>query len=159
MTENFKYLKGFLVILFLVFCVGIGVKYGVDLKYKNDLMEIQQSRNTFLDNYHRNKSLAESYLQVYDIIDENSYQMVKNDMYNSFSYELQQSLFPSVNYTGLPLHNMDTKIIKCIGTNNGYSKKNTFLIEYNLTGINYNQNITNLIDIEDGVITRVVRIK
>lgn len=159
MTEHFKYLKSLLVILFVLFCIGIGVKYGIDLKYKNDLIEIQQSRNTFLDNYHRNKSLVESYLQVYDIVDENSYQMVKNDMYNHFSTELQKSIFPSVNYTGLPLHNMETTIKQCMGTNNEYNEKNTFLIEYNLKGINYNQDITNLIDIEDGVITRVIRIK
>jgi hypothetical protein len=54
---------------------------------------------------------------------------------------------------------MDTKLIRIIGTNNGPYEKNTFLVEYNLKAVNYDQDITNLIDIENGVITKVTRIK
>lgn len=156
MKINFKIL---FFIIFFLFCILFGLKYGIDIKYENDLEDIYATRNTSLDNYKKNKSLAESYLQVYKIVDEDSYQSIKNDMYNSFSSELQDEIFPTVNYTGLPLHNMETKLIRIMGTNNGENKINTFLIEYNLKAINYNQNITNLIDIENGVITKVTRIK
>ena len=54
---------------------------------------------------------------------------------------------------------METELIRVIGTNNGANEKNTFLLEYNLKAVNYDQNITNLIEIEDGVITNVTRIK
>lgn len=154
-----KYFKWVLVFGFIIFCIVLGVKYGMEIQYRNELNEIYASRNTELDNYKSNKSLVESYLQVYDIVDENSYQNVKNDMYNKFSSEMQKELFPTVNYSGLSLHSMQTEVIRIIGTNNGENAKNTFLLKYNLTGINYNQDITNLVDVEDGVITRVVRIK
>lgn len=154
-----NYIKSILVILFILFCIILGVKYGMQVHYNNELAEINASKNIVLDSYKKNKNLAESYLQVYNIVDENSYQNVKNDMYNKFSSELQKEIFPTVNYSGLPLHTMETKVIRIIGTNNGYNEKNTFLLEYNLTGINYDQDITNLIDIEDGVITRVIRVK
>lgn len=154
-----KYLRWILVFGFIIFCIVLGVKYGMEIQYRNELNEIYVSRNTELDNYKSNKSLVESYLQVYDIVDENSYQNVKNDMYNKFSSEMQKELFPTVNYSGLSLHSMQTEVIRIIGTNNGENEKNTFLLEYNLTGINYNQDITNLVDVEDGVITRVIRIK
>lgn len=154
-----NYIKSILVILFILFCIILGVKYGMQVHYNNELAEINASKNIVLDSYKKNKNLAESYLQVYNIVDENSYQNVKNDMYNKFSSEMQKELFPTVNYSGLPLHTMETKVIRIIGTNNGYNEKNTFLLEYNLTGINYDQDITNLIDIEDGVITRVIRVK
>ena len=154
-----NYIKSILVILFILFCIILGVKYGMQVHYNNELVEINASKNIVLDSYKKNKNLAESYLQVYNIVDENSYQNVKNDMYNKFSSEMQKEIFPTVNYSGLPLHTMETKVIRIIGTNNGYNEKNTFLLEYNLTGINYDQDITNLIDIEDGVITRVIRVK
>lgn len=154
-----NYIKSILVILFILFCIILGVKYGMQVHYNNELAEINASKNIVLDSYKKNKNLAESYLQVYNIVDENSYQNVKNDMYNKFSSEMQKEIFPTVNYSGLPLHTMETKVIRIIGTNNGYNEKNTFLLEYNLTGINYDQDITNLIDIEDGVITRVIRVK
>lgn len=154
-----NYIKSILVILFILFCIILGVKYGMQVHYNNELAEINASKNIVLDSYKKNKNLAESYLQVYNIVDENSYQNVKNDMYNKFSSEMQKEIFPTVNYSGLPLHTMETKVIRIIGTNNGYNEKNTFLLEYNLTGINYDQDITNLIDIEDGIITRVIRVK
>ena len=154
-----NYIKSILVILFILFCIILGVKYGMQVHYNNELAEINASKNIVLDSYKKNKNLAESYLQVYNIVDENSYQNVKNDMHNKFSSEMQKEIFPTVNYSGLPLHTMETKVIRIIGTNNGYNEKNTFLLEYNLTGINYDQDITNLIDIEDGVITRVIRVK
>ena len=154
-----NYIKSILVILFILFCIILGVKYGMQVHYNNELAEINASKNIVLDSYKKNKNWAESYLQVYNIVDENSYQNVKNDMYNKFSSEMQKEIFPTVNYSGLPLHTMETKVIRIIGTNNGYNEKNTFLLEYNLTGINYDQDITNLIDIEDGVITRVIRVK
>ena len=154
-----NYIKSILVILFILFCIILGVKYGMQVHYNNELVKINASKNIVLDSYKKNKNLAESYLQVYNIVDENSYQNVKNDMYNKFSSEMQKEIFPTVNYSGLPLHTMETKVIRIIGTNNGYNEKNTFLLEYNLTGINYDQDITNLIDIEDGVITRVIRVK
>lgn len=154
-----QYIKIALVIIFLIVCVVFGVKYGMQVHYNNEVAEIQASRNTALDNYNANKKLAESYLQVYQIVDESSYQMIKNDMYHSFSTEMQKQLFPSVNYEGVDLHTMKTELIRTIGTNNGPYGKNTFLIEYNLTAVNYDQNITNLIEIEDGVICKVTRIK
>ena len=154
-----QYIKIAVIALFLLLCVVFGVKYGMQVHYNNELAEIQASRNTALDNYNANKKLAESYLQVYKIVDESSYQMIKNDMYHSFSTEMQKELFPSVNYEGIDLHRMDTKLIRIIGTNNGPKKKNTFLLEYNLKAVNYDQNITNLIEIEKGVITKVTRIK
>lgn len=154
-----NYIKSILVILFILFCIILGVKYGMQVHYNNELAEINASKNIVLDSYKKNKNLAESYLQVYNIVDENSYQNVKNDMYNKFSSEMQKKIFPTVNYSELPWHTRETKVIRIIGTNNGYNEKNTFLLEYNLTGINYDQDITNLIDIEDGVITRVIRIK
>lgn len=152
------YIKIGAVILFIVLCVGIGVKYGMDISYKNELNAIYSSRDTSLDNHKSNKALAESYLQVYEIVDENSYQNIKNDMYEKFSTKMRNEIFPTVNYSGIPLHTMKTEVIKIIGTNNEKGV-NTFLVEYNLKAINYDQNITNLIDIENGVITKVTRIK
>lgn len=152
------YLKIGAVILFIVLCIGVGVKYGMDIHYKNELNAIYSSRDISLDNYRGNKALAESYLQVYEIVDENSYQNIKNDMYEKFSTSMRNEIFPTVNYTGIPLHTMKTEVIKIIGTNN-VKGINTFLVEYNLKAINYDQNITNLIDIENGVITKVTRIK
>ena len=154
-----KYMKYFLIITFLVVCVGLGIKYGSDMRYRNELNKIYDSKSTALDDYYRNKNLVISYLQVYDIIDENSYQHIKNDMYNNFSSEMQDILFPTTNYTGISLHSMTTELIRCIGTNNSYSGENTFLLEYNLKGVNYNQNITNLISLKNGLITNVIRIK
>lgn len=154
-----NYIKPICCVLFLVLCVILGINYGLDRRYNSELAEIQASRNKALDNYRSNKSLAESYLQVYDIQDESSYQNVKNDMYHKFSTEMQKELFSTVNYEGLDLHDLNTELIRVIGTNNGYEKENTFLLEYRLTGVNYDQNITNLITIQKGVITDVVRIK
>ena len=156
MKDKFKIICVF---IFLLLCIVFGIKYGMQIQYNNELVKIEASRNTELDNYKSNKALAESYLQVYDIVDEDSYQQVKNDMYHSFSSEMQKELFPSVNYEGLLLHEMNTELIRVIGTNNGYNSENTFLLEYRLTGVNYDQNITNLISIEKGVITDVIRIK
>ena len=122
-------------------------------------MDIYEAYKEGLSEYRLGSVILHKNNEVYNIVDENSYQNVKNDMYNKFSSEMQKEIFPTVNYSGLPLHTMETKVIRIIGTNNGYNEKNTFLLEYNLTGINYDQDITNLIDIEDGVITRVIRVK
>jgi hypothetical protein len=154
-----NYIKIGLVVIFILSCVGLGINFGLDMRYNTELAKIEASRNTALDNYKSNKSLAESYLQVYDIQDESSYQNVKNDMYHKFSTEMQKELFPTVNYEGLDLHDLNTELIRVIGTNNGYEKENTFLLEYRLTGVNYDQTITNLVTIQKGVITDVVRIK
>ena len=78
-----NYIKSILVILFILFCIILGVKYGMQVHYNNELAEINASKNIVLDSYKKNKNLAESYLQVYNIVDENSYQNVKNDMYYS----------------------------------------------------------------------------
>lgn len=159
MYEAKKYLKAFLIVGFIIACLVLGIKYGMQIKYRNDVRDIQNSRTKILDNYNSNQSLAESYLQVYKIVDENSYQMIKNDMYNKFSSDMQEIIFPTVNYSGPYYHSRETTLIKCIGTNNGFNSKNTFLLEYNLKTINYNQDITDLVEIEDGVITRVIKIK
>ena len=146
-------------IIFFLLCIVLGLKLGLEMRYEGKLEEIENSYDTRLDNYERNKYLAESYLKVYQIVDNSSYQSVKNAMYHSFSTEMQNQIFPTVNYEGVDLHKMETELIRVIGTNNGENEKNTFLLEYNLKAINYDQNITNLIEIEDGVITSVTRIK
>lgn len=150
--------KAISVLIFLIICISVGIKYGLDLKNLNEVRAIESSRIVFLDNYKSNKALAESYLQVYEIVDENSYQNIKNDMYEKFSTKMRNEIFPTVNYSGIPLHTMKTEVIKIIGTNNEKGV-NIFLVEYNLKAINYDQNITNLIDIENGVIMKVTRIK
>ena len=155
MKDKFKIICVF---IFLLLCIVFGIKYGMQIQYNNELVKIEASRNTELDNYKSNKALAESYLQVYDIVDEDSYQQVKNDMYHSFSSEMQKELFSSVNYEGLLLHEMNTELIRVMGTNNGSNQKNTFLLEYRLTGVNYDKVICNLIDIENGQIIKVTKI-
>lgn len=153
------YIRIGIIALFLISCIVLGVIYAMQVNEQNDLREINSMRNTFLDDYNSNKQLVESYLQVYNIRDENSYQNVKNDMYNKFSNEMQDQIFPTVHYEGLALHPMTTKVISIKGTNNDYKDENTFLLEYNLTGVNYNQDITNLITVKNGVILSVIRIK
>ena len=66
--------------------------------------------------------------------------------------------FSSAEYKGLDLHSIKTEIKTIKGTNNGYDMKNTFFIEYVLSGVNYNETIVNLIDIENGVITKIERL-
>lgn len=154
-----KYLKIGLVVIFLISCIVLGIKYGMNIKYVNDMHEINSMRNTFLDDYNANKEIVKSYLQVYEIRNETTYQAIKNTMYNSLSKDLQEEIFPTVNYEGLALHPLKTEIIRCIGTNNGPDFENTFLLEYNLSGVNYNQNISNLVTLKNGIITSVVRIK
>lgn len=154
-----RYIIPIFCMIFLLVCIIMGVKYGTAIKYNNELQEIHNSRDTRLDNYEKNKYLAESYLRIYQIVDNSSYQSVKNALYHSFSDDMQQQLFPTVNYEGVDLHRMETELIRVIGTNNGVDAKNVFLLEYNLKAVNYDQNITNLIEIEDGVITNVTRIK
>lgn len=146
------------IIIFLLCCIIFGLKFGMNLKYENDMQEIKDSHITDLDEYNSNLSLAKSYLSVYDIIDESSYQIVKNDMYNHFSDSMQKEIFPTVNYEGISLHPMETQFISCVGTNNKGSE-NVFKLVYRLTGVNYDQEITNLITISNGVISRVERIK
>lgn len=153
------YIRIGIVVLFLISCITLGVMYAIQVNERKELQEISAMRNTFLDDYNANKSLVESYLQVYEIRDENSYQNVKNEIYNSLSYEMQDQIFPTVHYEGLALHPMTTKVISIKGTNNDYENENTFILEYNLTGVNYNQDITNIVTVRNGVIMSVVRIK
>lgn len=153
------YIRIGIVVLFLISCITLGVMYAIQVNERKELQEISAMRNTFLDDYNANKSLVESYLQVYEIRDENSYQNVKNEIYNSLSYEMQEQIFPTVHYEGLALHPMTTKVISIMGTNNDYENENTFILEYNLTGVNYNQDITNIVTVRNGVIMSVVRIK
>ena len=153
------YIRIGIVVLFLISCITLGVMYAIQVNERKELQEISAMRNTFLDDYNANKSLVESYLQVYEIRDENSYQNVKNEIYNSLSYEMQDQIFPIFHYEGLALHPMTTKVISIKGTNNDYENENTFILEYNLTGVNYNQDITNIVTVRNGVIMSVVRIK
>lgn len=153
------YIRIGIVVLFLISCITLGVMYAIQVNERKELQEISAMRNTFLDDYNANKSLVESYLQVYEIRDENSYQNVKNEIYNSLSYEMQDQIFPTVHYEGLALHPMTTKVISIKGTNNDYENENIFILEYNLTGVNYNQDITNIVTVRNGVIMSVVRIK
>jgi hypothetical protein len=150
--------KIFFVFVFLICCIILGLKIGIDIKYENDLSEIYSTRDTRLDNYYDNEALAKSYLQVYDIVDADSYKNIKNDMYDKFSYEMRNQIFPTVEYSGIDLHYMETEVIRVMGTNNGINQKNTFLLEYRLTGVNYDKVICNLIDIENGQITKVTKI-
>lgn len=159
-VHNMKlYIRIGIVALFLVSCIVLGVVYAMQINERKEIQEIQAMRNTFLDDYNSNKQLVESYLQVYDIRDENSYQNIKNEMYNKLSNELQEQIFPTVNYEGLALHPLKTKVLSIKGTNNYYESENTFLLEYNLTGVNYNQDITNLVTVKNGTIMSVIRIK
>lgn len=153
------YIKIGIVALFLISCIVLGVVYAMQVNERKEIQEINATRNTFLDDYNSNKKLVESYLQVYEIRDENSYQHIKNELYNKFSNELQEQIFPTVNYEGLALHPLETKVIRIIGTNNEYDDENTFLLEYNLTGVNYDQDITNLVTVQSGTIMSVIRIK
>ena len=155
MKINFKIIC---VIFFLLLCILLGVKVGINVKYEKDLSEIYSTRDTRLDNYYDNEALAKSYLQVYDIIDADSYRNIKNDMYDKFSYEMRNQIFPTAEYSGIDLHYMETEVIRVMGTNNGSNQKNTFLLEYRLTGVNYDKVICNLIDIENGQIIKVTKI-
>lgn len=154
-----SYIKIGAVVLFIIICITVGIKYGMEISYRNEMNEIYASKDTSLDNYKRNKGLVESYLQVYDIVDENSYQSVKNDLYNKLSVDMQKEIFPTVNYTGLALHDLEYYVVRILGTNNSNEEINTFLIEYDLLGVNYEQRITNLIEIKDNTIMKVTRIK
>lgn len=153
------YIRIGIIALFLISCIVLGVIYAMQVNERKEIQEINAIRNTFLDDYNSNKKLVESYLQVYEIRDENSYQHIKNELYNKLSNELQDQIFPTVNYEGLALHPLETKILDIMGTNNNYEDENTFLLEYNLTGVNYNQDITNIVTVRNGVIMSVVRIK
>ena len=150
--------KVLLVAIAVIVVIVLAIVLGSNMQYENKLKNIKDSRVSYFSTYNENKALAESYLMVYDIVDEDSYQNVKNFLYYSFDRELRNSIFPSVNYTGLNLHPIQARLIKCIGTNNE-SSTNTFLLEYNLTGVNYDQDITNLVTIENGKILKVVRVK
>lgn len=154
--------KGVIILTFVFIILSIGTFFVVqniqEKNYENTMNEIRNTRNTVLDTFNSNKALAESFLEVYQIVDENSYQMVKNDMYNHLSIELQKDIFPTAHYEGLALHTMTPTVISCIGTNNPANEENVFKLVYNLKAVNYDQDITNLITIRNGVITRVERI-
>ena len=57
------------------------------------------------------------------------------------------------------MHKLNVTIKNITGTNYALDKVNTFMVEYNLKGVNYNQDITNLIDMKNGQILKVTRIK
>lgn len=156
---NKKYIKlGIVAFSVIVVFVAIIIA-GVNMQYENEKREIQESKSTALDTYYRNKDIAKLYLKVYNIIDNSTYQTTKNELYDYLSPNMQNELFSTVNYEGLDLHKMKTTLISVEGTNYPMNEVNTFMIKYNLKGVNYDQDITNLIDIQDGEIQRVVRIK
>lgn len=155
---RFDKLKYIIIFLVIIFILVMTVKIGIDIKYKNDLEKIYSIRDNTFDNYDNNISLVKEFLTVYDIVDDNSYQNIKNNLYDRFSKELQKQYFSTANYQGLDMHSVKYEVIKIIGTNNDINNKNYFLIEYNLKGVNYNQNIINLIEIENGVISNIERL-
>ena len=159
MYELKKYIKYILAVLFIIFCIVIGFVKGSEIKYNNNVIEIESQRNNIFSDYEFNESLVKSYLNVYEINDESSYQSVKNDLYNNLSLEMQKEIFPTVNYSGLALHDLEWSINRIVGTNNPREELNVFLLEYHLTGVNYNQLITNLVKVKDGIILDVERIK
>lgn len=156
MKLSFKLCLVFIIIILLL---GFTIKSGIDMKYENDLKAIEDSRDLRLENFENNKRIAEMYLDTYKISDEASYQSVKNSLFNYLSIEMQNELFSSVNYKGLNYHKREVQDLNIVGTNLGENSKNTFMLEYRLTGVNYDQQITNLVYIENGVITKVIRIK
>lgn len=151
-------LKIIFFILFFIGCVILTLKVGIDIRYNKEIQNIYENRNTMFDIYDKNSALVTDFLKVYEIVDENSYQQIKNELFDKLSVNMQKEYFSSVNYNGLELHNMDVKINRIIGTNNGIDNKNIFIVDYNLKGVNYNKNITNIFEIENGVITSVERI-
>lgn len=153
-----KYIIIFCVCVSFISCVVFGISYGSKMQYEHKMANIKESRDTSLDIYNLNKELAESYLEVYKIVDEESYQMVKNDMYHHFSTELQNEIFPTVNYEGIDMHRMEVTLISCIGTNNPSNQENVFKLVYNLKAVNYDQDITNFITVKNGIITKVEKI-
>ena len=154
-----KYIKYFFIAIFIIATFVLTINYGIDMRNENIIKNIKAERITDLDNYKQNKGLAETYLQTWDIVDENSYQNVKNDLYYNLSPTLQKELFPTVNYEGSNYFDREYSINKIIATNNSFDEENVVLIEYNLKSVNYNSVITNLIFIEKGVITKVTRVK
>lgn len=159
MYEYKKYIKYVLVILFLIGCIVLGFVKGSEMKYNNEVRKIEMTRNTLFSDYEFNEQLVKSYLNVYEIVDESSYQNVKNELYNSLSLEMQKEIFPTVNYSGLALHDLEWSIKRIVGTNNPKEELNVFLLEYHLTGVNYNQMISNIVKVKDGLIIDVERIK
>ena len=153
------YLKIGVVILVVLLAFIFVIKSGVEMNYKNELEKINNSRVMLLNDYKLNKSIAESYLEVYKIHDDASYKSVKNTLYDKLSPKLQKEYFPTVNYEGLALHKLNVTIKNITGTNYALDKVNTFMVEYNLKGVNYNQDIINLIDMKNGQILKVTRIK
>jgi hypothetical protein len=153
------YLKIGVVILAVLLVFIFVIKSGIEMNYNNELEKINNSRIMLLNEYKLNKGIAESYLEVYKIRDDASYKSVKNSLYDKLSPKLQKEYFPTVNYEGLALHKMTVTIKNITGTNYALDKVNTFMVEYNLKGVNYNQDITNLIDMKNGQILKVTRIK
>lgn len=148
------------IIIFIVLAAFVGIiKYGSEMKYQNELQAIQDSRNASLDGYNENKKLAELYLKLFSIRNESTYQSVKTELFDYLSPVLQKEHFPTVNYEGPALHKTEIKLLSVKATNNSLKEENTVIIRYNLSGVNYNQDITNLITIKDGLIQKVVRIK
>lgn len=147
-------------IVLIVLAVFVGViKYGSNMKYQNDLQAIEDSRNSSLDTYNENKNIAKLYLKLYSIRDNSSYQSVKTELFDYLSPVLQKEHFSKVNYEGPALHKTEIEVLSVKASNNPPKEENTVIITYNLSGVNYNQDITNLITIKDGVIQKVVRIK
>lgn len=146
------------VLCLILFFVGIA-KICIDMQYNNEKKAIEESKSTVLNTYNRNKDIAKLYLKVYNIRDNATYQTTKNELFDYLSPSMQRELFGTATYEGLDLHKMETSLISVEGTNYPNNEINTFMIKYNLTGVNYDQDITNLIDIKDGEIQRVIRIK
>lgn len=153
------YLKIGFVVIAVLFVFIFVIKAGMEMNYKNELAEINASKSVLLNDYNLNKGIAETYLNVYKIHDDSSYKSVKNILYDKLSPKLQKEYFPTANYEGLALHKLTVTIKNITGTNFALDKVNTFMVEYNLKGVNYNQDITNLIDMQNGQIIKVIRIK
>ena len=141
-------LKIFISFAIIVMVLIITVNIGLNIQRENKLDDIYSKRSTVLNNYEKNKSIVEDYLKIYEIVDNDSYQNIKNQLYDFLSVDLKKQLFPTVNYEGIEL-----------GTNNSLDETNTFIVNYTLTGVNYNQSIKTVIDIKNGVITRAIRLE
>lgn len=153
------YLKIGLIVVAILFVFIFVIKSGMEMNYKNEMAEIEASKSVLLNDYNINKGIAEAYLDVYKIRDDSSYKSVKNSLYDKLSPKLQKEYFPTANYEGLAFHKLTVTIKNIKGTNFALDKINTFMVEYNLQGVNYNQDITNLIDMQNGQILKVIRIK
>lgn len=152
-------LKIFISFIVIIIILIMTVNIGINIQRENKLDDIYSKRSTVLNNYEKNKSIVEDYLKIYEIVDNDSYQNIKNQLYDFLSVDLKKQLFPTVNYEGLELHPLNVSDIHIIGTNNSLNETNTFIVNYTLTGVNYNQSIKTVIDIKNGIITKAIRLE